>query len=393
MSLRRRAFGLGFAVLIVLVMASGIYWRIRGGEGEGGSESNGDAERPVVSATDAFATDIAIPVSGAEVVLDTLVLSVNAAGEAAAWRQTVLVAQVAGRVRQVPVRDSDPVSAGTLLVELDPTDYELKLADAEANLRRAEAQYRELTLFDDRVDDAELRAERDRVARAKSGLDAAEVALARAKLELDHVRVAAPFSGRVASVKVVPGQWVRPGDELMTVAAMDPIKLEVQVLESEVGYLTPGRRARISFAAFPGEPFTGQIETINPLIDRQTRTAKVTVSVPNPEGRILPGMYARVSLEARRFADRILVPRSAILERDRRTMLFVYEGDERGGLSKWRYVTTGLENESQVEIVANPDTDMVQPGEIVLTDGHYTLIHDARVRLVDDVRAAGGRPN
>src|SRR5690606_32926474 len=127
--------------------------------------------------------------------------------------------------------------------------------------------------------------------------------------------------------------------------------------------------------------------------DRQTRTAKVTVSVPNPEGRILPGMYARVSLEARRFADRILVPRSAILERDRRTMLFVYEGDERGGLSKWRYVTTGLENESQVEIVANPDTDMVQPGEIVLTDGHYTLIHDARVRLVDDVRAAGGRPN
>src|SRR5690606_10390991 len=112
---------------------------------------NGDAERPVVSATDAFATDIAIPVSGAEVVLDTLVLSVNAAGEAAAWRQTVLVAQVAGRVRQVPVRDSDPVSAGTLLVELDPTDYELKLADAEANLRRAEAQYRELTLFDDRV--------------------------------------------------------------------------------------------------------------------------------------------------------------------------------------------------------------------------------------------------
>src|SRR5690606_7067588 len=166
-----------------------------------------------------------------------------------------------------------------------------------------------------------------------------------------------------------------------------------QVLEGEVGFLNPGRRARITFAAFPGEEFIGRIETINPLIDRQTRTAKVTVSVPNPAGRILPGMYARVSLEARRFPDRILVPRACILERDRRTMLFVYDGDERGRRAKSRYETPGLETETQVEIVANPDTDMVPPGEIVLTDGHYTLIHDARVRLVDDVRAAGGRPN
>ncbi|MEJ2218817.1 MAG: hypothetical protein P8099_19710, partial [Gemmatimonadota bacterium] len=74
---------------------------------------------------------------------------------------------------------------------------------------------------------------------------------------------------------------------------------------------------------------------------------------------------------------------------DRRTMLFVYED----GYAKWRYVTTGLENEDYVEIVPNPETEMVKPGEIVLTDGHYTLIHDARVRLVDDVKAAGGRPN
>jgi len=101
---------------------------------------------------------------------------------------------------------------------------------------------------------------------------------------------------------------------------------------------------------------------------------------------------ARVSLEARTFANRILVPRTAILERDRRTMLFVYEGDQTSGLAKWRYVTTGLQNDSLVEIVENPETEMVRPGEMVLTDGHYTLIHDARVRLVQNVREAGGRP-
>jgi membrane fusion protein (multidrug efflux system) len=84
-----------------------------------------------------------------------------------------------------------------------------------------------------------------------------------------------------------------------------------------------------------------------------------------------------------------------VLERDRRTMLFVFQGDGADattGLATGRYVTTGLANDSLVEIVANPETEMVQPGEIVLTDGHYTLIHDARVRLVENVQAAGGRP-
>ncbi|UCD25259.1 MAG: efflux RND transporter periplasmic adaptor subunit, partial [Gemmatimonadota bacterium] len=136
----------------------------------------------------------------------------------------------------------------------------------------------------------------------------------------------------------------------------------------------------------------GTIETINPVVEQQTRTARVTVMVPNPDGRILPGMYARVSLEARTFPDRILVPRAAILERDRRSMLFVFEGEGQQGLAKWRYVTTGLENETLVELVPNPDTDMVEPGEVVLVDGHYTLTHDAPIRLVADVRAAGGRP-
>jgi RND family efflux transporter MFP subunit len=174
---------------------------------------------------------------------------------------------------------------------------------------------------------------------------------------------------------------------------LDPIKVEVQVLERQVGLLAMGRVAQVTFAAFPGEVFLGRIETINPMIESDSRTARVTVLIPNPEARILPGMYARVSLEARRFADRILVPKDAVLERDRRTMLFVYEGDERSGLAKWNYVTTGLENDSLVEILENPDTEMLEPGQIVLVDGHYTLIHDAVVRIsANPRRDKGGRP-
>ena len=237
-----------------------------------------------------------------------------------------------------------------------------------------------------------MRQERAAAARVRSGVEAAEVRLRRAQLDLSRTRTAAPIGGRVASLKVVPGQWVRTGEELMTIVALDPIRVEVQVLESEIAHLTPGRRANVTFAAFPGETFTGRIQTINPIVESGTRTARVTALVNNPGGRILPGMYARVSLEARRYADRLLVPRSAILERDRRAMLFVYEPGAQDGLAKWRYVTTGLQNDSLVEIVPSEETESVEPGETVLTEGHYTLIHDARVRLVDDVRGSGGRP-
>jgi RND family efflux transporter MFP subunit len=280
-------------------------------------------------------------------------------------------------------------------VAIDTTEYALGLARAQANLARTQASFREITLFDDQIADSAVRVERARVARAKSGLAEAEVAVREADMLLQRTRVTAPFEGRAASVRVMPGQTVRVGDELVTVVDLNPIRVDVQVLESEVGLLAAGRRAVVSFAAFPGEEFVGRIATINPLVERDTRTANVTVTIPNPDGRILPGMYARVALEARKFPNRILVPRAAVLERDRRTMLFVFQGDGEGattGLAKWRYVTTGLANDSVVEILTNPETEMVQPGETVLTDGHYTLIHDARVRLVENVQAAGGRP-
>jgi membrane fusion protein (multidrug efflux system) len=389
----RRTLGIAIAVLVLLLLGSGIYIRVRGaGEGEDQGAAAALSDGITTSAAGAFATDVAIPVEGMEAARDTLVIYVSAAGQAQAWQRTVLTAQVGGRIVGVPVQESDGVRTAQVLVALDPAEYQLTVEEAEAGLRDAQAKFREMTLFDEQIQNPETRTERERVARAKSGLDAAEVRLRRAQLDLQRTRLGAPFPGRVASIRVVPGQWVRPGDELMTIVDLDPIKVEVQVLESEIGYLAPRRRARIVFAAFPDEVVWGRVETINPLVESGTRTARVTVLVPNPDGRILPGMYARVSLDARRFPDRVLVPRAAILERDRRSMLFVYEGDDRGGRAKWRYVTTGLANDSLVEIVPGTETDSVAPGEIVLTDGHYTLIHDARVRLVESVREAGGRP-
>jgi membrane fusion protein, multidrug efflux system len=393
MQVSRRLRLLVLAALFVALSGAGVYHRLNGTVASDGENGAADAGNGGNSAAEPFSTDLAVAVEGAPVLLDTLVLSVSAAGEAAAWRQTTLRAQVAGQVRAVRVAENGAVGAGALLIEIEPAEYGLALEEAQARLRQTQAQYREITLGDDRITDAQLRAERDSAARARSGLDAARVAVARAEMNLARTRVLAPFAGTIANLRVVPGQHVTPGEELLTVLALDPTKVEAKVLEAEIGFLAPGRTAHVTFAAFPGEVFAGRIETINPVVEQQTRTARVTLVVRNPAGRVLPGMYARATLPARRFADRVMVPREAILERDSRTMLFVFEGDGTTGRARWRYVNTGLMNDRYVEILEEgPEDGMVRPGEIVLVGGHYTLVHDIPVRLVESARREGGRP-
>jgi hypothetical protein len=104
-------------------------------------------------------------------------------------------------------------------------------------------------------------------------------------------------------------------------------------------------------------------------------------------------MHARVRIAGRLFEDRVSVPKDAIVERSRREVVFVFEPESEGsdtGRAKWRYVTTGLENEDAVEIVPSGDTDMVDEGEIVLVGGHTTLTHDAMVRLTSADEGTGG---
>jgi len=391
MALSRTSLSVITVLIIMGALATGVVLRLQG-EGEGGAEESATSldSLPEVSATQQFSTDIPQPVSGAAVQRDTLWITVTAAGQAEAFRSATLTSRVEGRVQVVPVRESDGARQGDVLVQIDSTEYGLALARAEADLLSSEAEYRRMLLFDDEVASDSVRMERERFARVRSRLAQNQIAVEEARLDLLETRVRAPFDGRIADLTAVEGQYVTVGTEVLTVVELDPIKVEVQVLEAEVGYLSPGRRGAVTFAAFPGEVFRGRIETINPRVDPETRTARVTMLLSNPTGRIKPGMYARVSLEAQSIPDQILVPRTAILERDRRTMLFVFQGDGTTGQAEWRYVTTGLENDSLVALVPNPETSMVEPGEVVLTDGHHYLVHDATVRLTEPAGPQGG---
>ncbi len=396
MTYSTRTLSLVTVGVVLSIAVAGLYFWLAPDEGIGdgaGATTVVDGAAPSTSAGQQFSTDVPQPVEGSPAALDTLWVTVTAAGQAAAIREATLTSRVEGQVMSVPVRENARVRGNQGLVQIDTTEYAMEAAKARSDLEDKQAEYQRMILGDDGIEDPMVRAQRDRLARVRSGLNQAEVTLRQTELDLARTTVRAPFGGRVADLLVVAGQWVSAGAELLTVVDLDPIKVEVQVLEGEIGLLAEGRKASVDFAAFPGEVFEGTIETINPKVDPDNRTARVTVLLSNPDGRIKPGMYAQVTIDAQAFPDRILVERRAILERDGRKIVFVYhpDADGRSGRAEWRYVTTGRENEHLVELTRG-DEKFVEPGEIVLVDGHHYLAHDAVVRLVDDPESEGGRP-
>lgn len=372
----RRVAGMAFGLLLV-VLGAAVY-------GHTTLDTTRDAAAqppgpdPAAAVASAIPTDLAMSVEGAEVIEGALTLTVTGSGEAEAWRRALLTAEVGGRMDRLAVRESGRVAGGEIVAVLNAADQQLALEEARTLVREAEVQYRERLLFDGDLP-ADVRRDRESAVRLHSGLDRADIQLRRAQLDVERTRIRAPFAGVVASIEVAPGQRVAPGSGLMTVLDVDPIMVHVNVLEGDLAQLAPGAGAEVRFSAFPDEVFLGRIETINPIVDPHTRSARVTVRVANSAGRVLPGMYARVTLDSRQLPDRILVPRDAILERDGRTMLFVHED----GRAKWRYVTTGLSNDRYFEILYDGESDGVAAGEIVLTGGHFTLTHGARIQLVE----------
>ncbi|MFC1531014.1 efflux RND transporter periplasmic adaptor subunit [Gemmatimonadota bacterium] len=391
-------------ILVLAVAAAalgGIYLRLKQNSEESSEDSesatvdSARAEARSTAAATAFATGVAVPVEGAVVERGTFILWVSAEGQAAALRIAPLHAQVAGPVIDVSVREGAFVSAGDIIARIDPAEYELARKEAQGALEQAEASYQDLTLGDETIEDPELLEVRQAQARIRSGLAGAEARLEQAVYEVEKTMIRAPYSGRVANLVVDVGTRLSMNDSIATIVDLSSVDVDVQVLESEIAVLDVGRDATVTFTAFPGEEVRAQVVTVNPVVDPVSHVGRATVRLRNPGARILPGMHANVRIAGRLFEDRVSVPKEAIVERSRREVVFVFEPESEGastGRAKWRYVTTGLENEDAIEVVPSEDTDALAEGEIVLIGGHTTLTHDAMVRLAEPEGGAGGAP-
>jgi RND family efflux transporter MFP subunit len=392
MTLSNKSLALITLGLLVLLGGGVLGYQAISGWADGGDDDEVAEEIRQVTAAVQQVSPEAQPVQGAAVVRDTLWMTVVASGRAAAAREARVSTRTAGTVLAIGVREGDLVGAGRLLAQLDTTETLMALVEARARMEQAQAEFRVAMAQADGMD-AALRAERERNLRFP--LRTAELALARAEIEHEQTRVRAPFAGRVADVKMVVGQVAGAGAEVLTLVQLDPIRVDVEVLESDIPHVTPDRRASVRFTALDGESFQGRVYTVNPLVDPASNSSRASIVLANPGERIRDGMHASAIIESRSHTDRVLVPREAIIQRDRSEGLFVVR-DLTGmgsGVAEWRAVTTGLRNDRLIEIVPNEGvTHMVAPGEVVLVAGHHFIAGDWPVRLNnwDSIEAATG---
>jgi membrane fusion protein (multidrug efflux system) len=235
----------------------------------------------------------------------------------------LLPTEISGHLKTVLVDKGDRVKKGELLARIDRSELEDRVRQAEANRQDAQARYENAQASWQRY--AELfergfvaRQERDnaemelRIAEAR--LENTRAALAATRTHLGYSEIRAPFTGYVARRYLDPGALVSPGGKpILTLMRLDPVRVNVPVLERDVRWIKLELPARLEVDAYPGQIFAGKVTRFAPALDLLTRTLAVEVNIPNPELRLKPGMYGRVSLIAEVHKDVLLLPREAVV--------------------------------------------------------------------------------
>lgn len=181
----------------------------------------------------------------------------------------------------------------------------------------------------------------------------------------------APFDGVVLEKMVIAGQAVMPGMKLYRLADLSTVWVEGEVFEQDLALVRVGARANVELAAYPGEPFPGRVSFVSPVVDEQSRTGRVRVAVPNAAGRLKPGMYATLSLDAHLGRDLLSVPAEAVVMTGERNLVFVL-GD--GGALEAREVTLGARAGDRQQVLAG-----LREGQRIVASANFLV--DAESRL------------
>jgi len=223
------------------------------------------------------------------------------------------------------VHEGDVVRSGAVLASIRRTDYTQKLGEAEAALAQAKVAVDQAQIDLDRV---QKLVDRNAVAAAdldaaRSRRDGASAAYAGAKARVDEARTAltdtalrSPLDGIVVRRSIEVGALAAPGTVAFSVADVDSVKAAFGVPDTVLPRVHLGATQAVTTEAYPGSDFTGRISMVAPSADPKSRVFEVEITIPNPDGRLKPGMVAALSLEAAgdpATANAPLVPLSAIV--------------------------------------------------------------------------------
>ncbi len=248
-----------------------------------------------------------MPVEAALAEGDTLRVTVQAVGTLIAQDGITLRPEIAGRVTEINFTDGQEVTQGQPLVMLDDSIYKAQLEQAEAQLALAERNYNRAVALVGRG--AGTEQNRDQTA---SDLRVAKAAMELAKANLDKTHIVAPFAGTVGIRKISIGDYLSPGQVIVTLQALNPMKLDFGVPELALANLSTGQKVQVTVATYPGRVFEGTVSAIDPLIDPATRSVSVRALIPNEDRKLSPGMFANVTLVTTETPNSVFIPSAAI---------------------------------------------------------------------------------
>jgi HlyD family secretion protein len=364
------------APLGIVLLVGALAGACKGADGEAATTSDPNGAD---STAQAAAGSVTLPVVGQGVRKGDLVLSVVTTGQVRSDGVAVLKSETTGPIQAVAVRPGQQVTRGQVLVQVDPRELDLAVAQQEAALEDARLKLLDLTVGDSIVTGKPVTGERLRSAEIRAGLDRAKAELEKAKLQRERATIVAPFDGVADEVKVSVGERLSQGQEIAKIVDLKNLRIEAQVLEHDLPFIKVGGEATITAAAVPDQPIRGRVAAILPLVDSATRAGRAVIRATG-NGVLRPGMYADVRLEATRLPNRIVVPAAAIIERDGRPLVFVVKN----GRAQWVYIFPGRSNGFETEVLADSASGQIPvvPGDTVLIEGHLTLTHDAPVKLI-----------
>jgi membrane fusion protein (multidrug efflux system) len=310
----------------------------------------------------------------------------QAVGTLRAVRGADIAPEVAGVITAILFQSGHEVEAGAPLVQLNDESDRARLQSLAAAADLAEVIYQR-----DRKQ-LEIQA----VSQAVVDADAANVKSAKAQLAeqqalVNKKLVRAPFAGRVGIRAVDIGQYVTAGTKLVTLQALDPVYVDFYAPQKSLGKIALKQRMILKTDAFAGEPFPGEISSIDPKVDPATRNIQVRATVRNPKRMLLPGMFATVAITSGEPQRHITLPQTAVSYNPYGDTVFVVE-EQKGQdgkaslLAQQKFVTTGGTRGDQVAILSG-----IKEGDTIVTAGQIKLRTGVPVIVNNSIQPANER--
>jgi len=305
----------------------------------------------------------------------------NVIGTMEAVHGVTVSADLPGTVAKINFESGQSVKAGDVLVELDTKQERAQLAALEAQSDLARINYGRT----EQLAKAGVvsKAEYDQ-ATAQQKATAANAAEIRATIQRKTIR--APFSGILGIRKVNLGQYLAAGGAIVSLQSLNPIYVNVGVPQQAAGQVRVGRTLRVTSEDFPGKVFTGRVTAIDSVVDQATRNIQVQATLPNPAGKLRPGMFVQVDVGLGSSRQVIELPASAISYAPYGDSVFIItdlkdpKGHSYRGVRQ-QFVKVEGSRGDQVAVVSG-----VKPGDEVVSSGVFKLRNGAAVQVNNKVQ-------